>query len=97
MGSEGSCKADGCEKEVVGKGYCARHYGAWKRGEMPKARYKTCKTAGCRKRQVKAAHCEEHQKVKPAAAAAAAAAPPAVEPPAADPPAEAPAESAADG
>jgi len=71
MGSKGACKAEACERDVVGKGYCQRHYRAWKDGSMPKAPYKTCKTAGCRKRQVKSAHCEEHQKVKPAAASAA--------------------------
>ena len=74
MGTKGTCKADACEKDVVGKGYCRRHYDAWKRGGLPKAPYATCKTAGCRKRQVKAAHCEEHQKVKAAAPAAASAA-----------------------
>ena len=80
MGSKGTCKAEACEKDVVGKGYCARHYHVWKQGELPKARYKTCKTAGCKKRQVNAAHCEEHQKVKPAAAAPAAAPAPAPAP-----------------
>jgi hypothetical protein len=54
MGTKGTCKAEACEKDVVGKGYCRRHYDAWKRGGLPKARYATCKTAGCRKRQVKA-------------------------------------------
>jgi hypothetical protein len=88
MGSKGTCKAEACEKDVVGKGYCARHYKSWKQGELPKGRYKTCKTDGCRKRQVNAAHCEEHQKVKPAAAAPAEApAAPSAEPAAA--PAEA--------
>ncbi|HZR84809.1 MAG TPA: hypothetical protein VFD92_27185 [Candidatus Binatia bacterium] len=72
MRSKGTCKADACDKDAVGKGYCERHYRAWKRGGLPKARYKTCKTEGCRKRQVRAAHCEEHQKLKPAAAGGAA-------------------------
>jgi hypothetical protein len=70
MANKGTCKADGCEKDVVGKGYCARHYGKWRRGEMPKPRYKTCRTAGCRKKQTAAGHCEEHQKKKAAEAAA---------------------------
>jgi len=77
--TKGACKADGCEKDVVGRGYCLRHYNAWKRGGMPKARYKTCKTAGCRKRQTNRAHCEEHQKVKAPAAAAPAPTPAAAE------------------
>ncbi len=70
MGSKGSCKAEACEKDVVGKGYCRRHYQAWRRGELAKARYKTCRKVGCRKRQVKAARCEEHQKIKALAPAA---------------------------
>ncbi|HEY8516669.1 MAG TPA: hypothetical protein VIS07_14260 [Candidatus Binatia bacterium] len=70
MANKGTCKADGCDKEVVGKGYCSRHYRKWKRGEMPKPRYKTCRTAGCRKKQVASGHCEEHQKNKPAGAEA---------------------------
>lgn len=70
MANKGTCKAEGCEKEVVGKGYCAGHYRKWRRGEMPKPRYKTCRTQGCRKKQVARGHCEEHQKNKPAEAAA---------------------------
>jgi len=71
MANKGTCKAEGCEKDVVGKGYCTRHYNAWRRGDMPKARYKTCRTQGCRKKQTAAGHCEEHQKKKAAAEAAA--------------------------
>lgn len=70
MANKGTCKADGCEKEVVGKGYCSRHYRLWRRGEMPKARYKTCRNEGCRRKQVAAGRCEEHQKKKKAAAEA---------------------------
>ncbi len=98
MAKKGNCKADSCEKEVVGKGYCKRHYRLWKRGEMPKARYATCVSEGCHKRVLKSMRCEEHQKVRPPEstdAAAAAAEAPAEEAPtaAAEPPAEeAPAE-----
>jgi hypothetical protein len=70
MANKGTCKAEGCEKDVAGKGYCARHYQAWRRGDMPKARYKTCRTEGCRKKQTAKGHCEEHQKKKAAEAAA---------------------------
>jgi hypothetical protein len=76
FGSEmgkGSCKAESCEKEVVGKGYCRGHYRQWKRGKLAKPRYKTCVEEGCRKAQVAGARCEAHQKVKPAAAEGAAA------------------------
>lgn len=64
MVNKGSCKADGCEKDVTGKGYCARHYKLWREGSMPKARYKTCRTEACRKKQTNAGHCEDHQKSK---------------------------------
>jgi hypothetical protein len=68
--SKGTCKAESCEKEVVGKGYCRSHYQQWKRGKLAKPRYKTCVEEGCRKPQVAAARCEAHQKVKPASAEA---------------------------
>lgn len=83
MGNRGTCKSEGCAKDVVGKGYCIRHYNKWRRGQMPKPRYATCKTKGCKKRQVAFAHCEEHQKIKAAPAAAEAPAP-AAEAPAAE-------------
>lgn len=70
--SRGTCKAESCEKEVAGKGYCQRHYRLWKRGKLPKARYKTCVHEGCRKRQVSGARCEEHRRDKPSAVQAAA-------------------------
>jgi hypothetical protein len=85
MAKKGTCKADSCEREVVGKGYCRRHYRLWKQGEMPKARYDTCVAEGCHKRVVQSMRCSDHQKVKPAEEAA----PPPEAPPAAAPAAEA--------
>jgi hypothetical protein len=56
-----TCKLDGCAKPAEGgKGYCPRHYAAWKRGALPKARYKTCRVEGCRKRTAARGRCEEH-------------------------------------
>jgi hypothetical protein len=55
------CKHAGCGRPATGgKGYCARHYAAWKRGELPKPRYKTCRVEGCRKRVADRGRCEEH-------------------------------------
>ena len=55
------CKADGCAKPADGgKGYCRRHFAAWKRGAMPKARYDTCQAEGCHKRVAGRGRCEEH-------------------------------------
>lgn len=56
-----NCGQEGCSRPADGgKGYCARHYRAWKRGELPKARYKTCRGEGCHKRAVARGRCEEH-------------------------------------
>jgi hypothetical protein len=90
MANKGPCKADSCEKEAVGKGYCKRHYRLWKRGEMPKARYNTCVAEGCHGKVVQSMRCAEHQKIKPAEEA------PADEAAPVEAPAEAPAEEAAD-
>jgi hypothetical protein len=71
---KGSCKKDGCEKPAAGKGYCTLHYKAWRRGELPKKRYKICTAEGCRKPRFAGSKCEEHSKKTAAAAAPAAAA-----------------------
>jgi hypothetical protein len=56
-----TCKHEACSKPADGgKGYCRRHYALWKRGGLPKARYKICQVEGCRKRMVNRGRCEEH-------------------------------------
>lgn len=56
-----NCKHEGCSKTASGgKGYCARHFASWKRGQLPKARYKTCRVEGCRKKMADRGRCEEH-------------------------------------
>jgi len=64
---KGSCKLEGCDREVVGKGYCARHYKKWRRGDLPKSRYKICTEEGCRKPRSVRAKCADHAR-KPEAA-----------------------------
>jgi hypothetical protein len=55
------CKHASCKQSADGgKGYCGRHYSAWKRGELPKRRYKTCRVEACRKPIVARGRCEEH-------------------------------------
>ena len=76
--AKGTCKFEGCAREATGKGYCARHYKQWRRGELPKARYKICTAEGCRKPRQVRSKCEEHARA--AAAAPAAAAPSAAAP-----------------
>jgi hypothetical protein len=65
--SKGTCKFDGCSGTVVGKGYCARHYTQWRRGGLPKGRYKICTAEGCRKPRASGSKCTEHVKGKAAA------------------------------
>jgi hypothetical protein len=56
-----NCRNDGCKQQADGgKGYCRRHYSAWKRGSLPKARFKTCRVEGCHKRTTARGRCEEH-------------------------------------
>ena len=56
-----SCRGEGCKQPATGgRGYCRRHYTAWKRGALPKARYKTCRVEGCAKRMVDRGRCTEH-------------------------------------
>jgi hypothetical protein len=70
--AKGTCKHDKCEGPAVGKGYCARHYRKWRRGELPKGRYKICTHEGCRKPRKAGSKCEEHSgKGAPAEQAAA--------------------------
>ena len=80
MANKGTCKASGCEREIQAKGYCRRHYAQWRKGKMPKPRYKVCNTENCRKPQARRGLCEEHfakefQKAKPQPAEAVAAPP----------------------
>jgi len=60
MGNKGNCKADGCDKEVRAKGYCERHYRQWRKGNLPKRRYKSCHQEGCHKPITRRGLCEEH-------------------------------------
>jgi len=78
MAKEGSCKASDCARQVVGKGYCRKHYRLWKAGGMPKPRYKICTTEKCRKPRAHGSLCEEHfnaQRHAPATPVSAPAAP----------------------
>ena len=59
--TETGCKFEGCGQPAGGgKGYCRRHYAAWKRGKLPKARFKTCRVEGCHKRMADRGRCQEH-------------------------------------
>ena len=61
MSTATSCKFEKCSATPDGgKGYCTKHYRAWKRGALPKARYDTCRVDGCHKRVEARGRCAEH-------------------------------------
>jgi len=60
MANKGTCKAEGCEKDVRAKGYCDRHYRKWRKGLLGKPRYRVCVESGCRKPRARRSLCEEH-------------------------------------
>jgi hypothetical protein len=76
MAVKGTCKAKDCAREVIGKGYCRKHYRLWKAGEMPKARYKICTEEKCRKPRFRGSLCEAHYTAARGKKAEAPAAPP---------------------
>jgi hypothetical protein len=86
MANKGTCKASDCDREVIAKGYCRKHYRLWKCGEMPKPRYKICTFEKCRKPRFRGSLCEEHFQATRRAPATAAAAPTAPAAPAAPAP-----------
>jgi|SRR5882724_1639514 len=67
------CSADKCKQPVRAKGYCRKHFIAWRRAELGNHhRYKICSKEGCRKPRVLGGLCDEHSgKAKPAEGAAA--------------------------
>jgi len=77
MASKGNCKAKDCNREAIARSYCRKHYRLWRRGEMPKARYKTCTEEKCRKPRFKGSLCEQHYQAKRGSKAAGGAAAPA--------------------
>jgi hypothetical protein len=56
-----TCTAAKCKQPVRAKGYCRKHYIAWRRGKLgAHHRYKICTKEGCRKPRVLGSLCEEH-------------------------------------
>jgi hypothetical protein len=62
------CSAAKCKQPVRAKGYCRKHFMAWRRAELGKKhRYKICSKEACRKPRALGGLCEEHSgKAKPA-------------------------------
>jgi hypothetical protein len=68
-----TCRVDKCKQPVRAKGYCRKHFLAWRRGKVgDKHRYSTCSKPECRKPATTGGRCEEHAKGRKAEAAPAA-------------------------
>ena len=64
------CRVAKCKQPVRAKGYCRKHYAAWRRGKIgKKQRYNTCSQEGCRKPAVAGGVCAEHKRGAAEAAA----------------------------
>ncbi len=37
-----ACKVEGCKGPYRARGYCRVHYQKWRRGKLPRPRFKTC-------------------------------------------------------
>ena len=68
----GMCTADKCKQPLRAKGYCRKHFLAWRRGKLgAHHQYKICSKEACRKPREFGGLCAEHAgKGQPAAAAA---------------------------
>ena len=66
------CRVEGCKQPVRAKGYCRKHFIAWRRGDVgDHHRYKICSKEACRKPRAKGGLCAEHAGIGGDAAAAA--------------------------
>ncbi len=57
------CRAKGCGLPVRSKGYCGKHYQAWRRKKSRKTKEagaKVCKAKGCNKRHYGKGYCRNH-------------------------------------
>ena len=55
------CRVEGCKQPVRAKGYCRKHFMAWRRGAVgDHHRYKICSKEACRKPRTKGGLCDEH-------------------------------------
>ncbi|HLK94002.1 MAG TPA: hypothetical protein VKZ18_29180 [Polyangia bacterium] len=72
-GDEVACRVEKCKQPVRAKGFCRKHYIAWRRGEAgDHHRYKVCSKEACRKPRTKGGLCDEHAGVAAPAAEGAA-------------------------
>ena len=71
VSKRGTCTADKCKQPLRAKGYCRKHFMAWRRGKLGAHHaYKTCSKESCRKPREFGGLCAEHAgKGQPAAEA----------------------------
>lgn len=63
------CTIDGCDKEVLARGWCSKHYWRWKRSgdplvarkKLPTGTYTVCTVEGCEKLHWSGGFCEMHR------------------------------------
>lgn len=61
VSTRGACTAEKCQRPLRAKGYCRKHFLAWRRGILGiHHRYKVCSKEGCRKRREHGGLCAEH-------------------------------------
>ena len=59
--ARGMCTADKCSQPLRAKGYCRKHFLAWRRGELgAHHHYKICSKEACRKKRAFGGLCAEH-------------------------------------
>jgi hypothetical protein len=57
----GACTAEKCGQPLRAKGYCRKHFLAWRREELgAHHHYKVCSKEGCRKKRAQGGLCAEH-------------------------------------
>jgi hypothetical protein len=60
-GVRGACSVAKCGRPLRAKGYCRKHFLAWRREELgAHHHYKVCSKEGCRKKRAQGGLCAEH-------------------------------------
>ena len=61
VAKRGACTAEKCTQPLRAKGYCRKHFLAWRRGELgANQHYKICSKEACRKKREFGGLCAEH-------------------------------------
>jgi hypothetical protein len=61
ISKRGVCTAEKCGRPLRAKGYCRKHFLAWRRGKIgTHHRYKICTKEACRKQRAFGSLCAEH-------------------------------------